>query len=383
MSERESVRAELAAAYAGIMAVAVLNMMPALAAVLAQHLGLQAQTIGRFAACDSIGALLGTLIAAGMMRGRSLRRLTRVGLVILVIADAACGLSDRIPFLLAARLIGGSGGGLVMGISFAVFAAARPERGIALWSIGQLVFGFLAITLLPSMTAALGWQSAFMGLALLAAAGLFLARYLPDDGGPRGPAASPAPRAAISVKAAIGILGVVFFYFGQGAFWPYLEVVGLTSGISRASVEVSLSAAAASALAGSIVVLLAGNRFGCKVPLLLSFALTIAAIGAIRAGNEMMFRLAISTFTFAWPVFSAYQFGLIADHNPSGRVAALVTAANWAGLTAGPLIAGELLASGAGARVQWLSILLDAAALLTLLPLMQRGARSPSGPLAS
>jgi hypothetical protein len=65
VSERESVRAELAAAYAGIMAVAVLNMMPALAGILAQHLQLQAQTIGRFAACDSIGALLGTLFAAG------------------------------------------------------------------------------------------------------------------------------------------------------------------------------------------------------------------------------------------------------------------------------------------------------------------------------
>jgi hypothetical protein len=117
-----------------------------------------------------------------------------------------------------------------MGISFAIFAATRPERGIALWSIGQLVFGFLAITTLPSMT---------------------LAR------------------------------------------------------------------------------------------------LAVCLCRARAAGGSA-----------------------------SDRVAALETAANWAGLTAGPLIAGELLALGAGARVQWLSILLDAAALLTLLPLMRGRARS-------
>ena len=310
------------------------------------------------------------------MRGRSLCRLTMTGLAVLAIADAVSGLSDHIPWLLAARLVGSAGGGLVMGISFAIFAATRPERGIALWSIGQLVFGFLAITMLPSMTAWLGWQSAFFGLALLVVPGLLLARYLPDDrGAPRAQGASP-PLTAIGRKAWIGILGVGFFFFGQGEFWPYLEVVGLASGISRASVEASLSVSAASALLGSVVVLLAGNRFGRRVPLLLGFALTIAAIGTIHAANEIMYRVAISVFTFAWPVFAAYQFALIADHNPSDRVAALVTAANWAGLTAGPLIAGELLATGAGARVQWLSILLDAGALLTLLPLMQRGERS-------
>src|ERR1019366_5658524 len=127
-----------------------------------------------------------------------------------------------------------------MGISFAIFAATRPERGIALWSIGQLVFGFLAITTLPSMTAWLGWQSAFFGLALLVVPGLFFARYLPGDrSAPRAQGASP-PRKAIGRKASIAILGVGLFFFGQGEFWPYLEIVGLASGISRASVDASL-----------------------------------------------------------------------------------------------------------------------------------------------
>jgi hypothetical protein len=65
------------------------------------------------------------------------------GLAVFALADVASGVSNNATLLVAARLAGGvgGGGGLAMSISFAVFAVTRPERGIALWSIGQLVFG--------------------------------------------------------------------------------------------------------------------------------------------------------------------------------------------------------------------------------------------------
>lgn len=366
-------RAEFAAAYTGILAVAVLNVLPALAGVLALDLGWKEQTIGRFAAADSIGALAGTLLAAALMRRRSLRTLTVAGLAVLAIADVVSGVSHSVAVLLGARLVGSVGGGLVMGISFAVFAATRPERGIALWSIGQLVFGFLAIAALPRMTAALGWQAAFFCLAVLVIPGLFLARYLPGESQmPLVDGSAQTARGAIGLYTWIGIVGVGLFYFGQGEFWPYLEVVGLASGIDQKSVEISLSVSAASAVLGSTLVLLAGRRFGYQLPLLVSFAVTIAAILTIHSPDPVAFRIAIAAFTFAWPVFAAYQFALIATHNPSGRVGVFVTTANWAGLVAGPLLAGELIGKGAGGSVQWVAMALDTMALLSLIPLMYR-----------
>ena len=362
---------EIAAVYAGIMAVAVLNLLPALAGVLALDLGWQEQTIGRFASADSIGALVGTLFAAAMMRQWSFRTLTVAGLVVLGIADVASAVSHELVWMLAARLVGGIGGGLTMGISFAVFAATRPERGIALWSIGQLVFGFLGITALPRLATALGWQAAFIGLAALIVPGLVLARHLPEAiAAPAAVGSMSSRRDAVGFYAWIGIIGVGLFYCGQGEFWPYLEVVGIASGISQKSVETSLSVSSVSAILGSALVLLAGKRFGYTLPLLLSFAVTVTAISSIHSADPIAFRMAISAFTFAWPVFAAYQFALIASHNPSGQVGAFVTTANWAGLVAGPLVAGELISMGAGARVQWLALALDTAALLSTLPLM-------------
>jgi predicted MFS family arabinose efflux permease len=363
---------EIAAAYAGIMAVAVLNVLPALTGVLALGLGWQEQTIGRFAAADSIGALVGTLLAAAMMRRWPFRTLTVAGLAVLGIADVVSAVSPEL--VCAARLVGGIGGGLTMGISFAVFAATRPERGIALWSIGQLVFGFLGITALPRIATALGWQAAFIGLAALVVPGLVLARHLPGAiAAPVAAGSMSSQGGAVGFYVWIGIIGVGLFYCGQGEFWPYLEVVGIASGISQKSVETSLSVSAVSAILGSVLVLFAGKRFGYTLPLLLSFAVTVSAISSIHSADPIAFRVAISAFTFAWPIFAAYQFALIASHNPSGRVGAFVTTANWAGLVVGPLVAGELISMGAGGRVQWLALALDATALLSTLPLM-RGA---------
>lgn len=370
-------KAELSAAYTGIVAVAVSNVLPALAGILALDLGWSAQTIGRFASTDSIGSLAGTLLASVLMGRLPFRALTTAGLAALALADIVSGLSSSAALLVAARLVGGVGGGLAMSISFAVFAATRPERGIALWSIGQLVFGFFAITALPRLTVLLGWQAAFFGLAAFALPGLLFARYLPGRAPPARASAAPPPRAAIGLRVAIAIAGVALFYCGEGEFWPYLEVMGLGSGIAQQSVEVSLSISAASAIAGSSFVLLAGKRFGYTLPLLASFTVTILAILSIHSADPMVFRVAIAAFTFAWPMFAAYQFALIAAHDPSARVAAFVTTANWAGLVAGPLVAGQLIENGMGGGVRLLAVALDGAALLSVVPLMRR-ARRPS-----
>lgn len=370
---QHATKAEFSAAYTGIVAVAVLNVLPALAGILALDLGWNAQTIGRFASADSIGSLVGTLLASALMGRQSFRTLTVAGLAVLALADVVSGVFNSATLLVAARLVGGVGGGLAMSISFAVFAVTRPERGIALWSIGQLVFGFFAITTLPALTAALGWQTAFFGLAVFVIPGLILARHLPQKPTmQRADASASRPRMTIGLPVAIAIVGVGLFYCGQGEFWPYLEVVGLASGIARKSVEVSLSVSAASAIAGSTLVLLAGRRFGYTVPLLASFAVTIAAILSIHSADPVVFRVAIAAFTFAWPIFAAYQFALIAARDPSARVAAFVTTANWAGLVAGPLVAGQLIESGIGGSVRWLAIALDATALCSVMPLMRR-----------
>jgi predicted MFS family arabinose efflux permease len=367
---RSYLSTELSAVYAAVMAVAVLNVLPALGAVLALRLDWNAQTIGRFAACDSMGALLGTLLAAALIPIWNFRSLIVAGLGVLAAADMLSGMTSSVACLLIARLVGSVGGGLAIGTSFAIFAALYTTRDVALWSIGQLVFGFFAITTFPKMTAALGWQAAFFILAALAILGLVWVYRQPRDHVHLADRSAQSPDSATGVSTWIAILGVALFYFGQGELWPYLEIVGLSSGIDPHSVETSLSLSAASAVLGSLLVLVLGKRLGLKVPVMAAFCVTIGAIWFIHSSDPTTFRIALAAFTFAWPIFSAYQFALIAARNPSARIAALVTSANWAGLVAGPLVSGELFRRDISASVQGLSIALDTAAMFSLIPLL-------------
>ena len=381
-TSKKALAAELGAAYAAIMAVAVLNVLPALVGVLALELRWNEKAIGHFAAADSLGALSGTLIAAFLLRRSSARALSTAGMALLGAADLLSALSGNVELILGARFAGGLGGGIAMGVAFAVFAASHPERGIAWWSIGQLVFGFIAITALPDLTAALGWQSAFVGLALLAACGIAVSRCLPALTKAGASEAAAVQVAGIVPTAWCGVFGVALFYLGQGALWPYLEVIGVSSGISQRSVETSVSVSAASAILGSVFVLLAGKRLGRSAPLLAAFTVTIAAVWMLRSSDAGVFRAALAAFTFAWPIFAAYQFALIVADHASQRLGAFVTTANFAGLVAGPILCGELIGSHGLRSAQWLATGADALALAALVPLMRAQRRRRARPSA-
>jgi predicted MFS family arabinose efflux permease len=354
------------------MAVAVQNVAPALAGVLHLSLGWNDREIGAFASADSLGTFAGNLLAATLMLRSSFRTLTLVGMSLLALSDLASGLTSSAPLLVGERVIGGVGGGLALAISFSVFAASHPERGIATWSVGQLVFGLIGITALPMLAAAFGWRAAFFCLAVLTVAAFALLRFLPGTSAARSATGPSGEHHRIEGQSAIGILGVGLFYFGQGCLWPFLELIGIRSGIALGSVESSLSLSAVSALLGSVLVLTAGNRFGRKLPLLASFAVTLAALFSIGVRDPLIFRLALAAFTFAWPVFGAYQFAVIAANNRSPRLGAFITAATFAGTMLGPLVAGVISDRAGFGGVMWLAVTMDSIALGCLVPLLRR-----------
>jgi len=363
----------LAAAYVGVMAVAVQNVAPALAGVLHLSLGWSGREIGTYAAADALGIFVGGLLAAGAMTLGSFRALALAGMSVLGISDLLSGLSSSPALLIGERLIGGLGGGVALGISFSVFAASHPERDIAIWSVGQLAFSLVGISAMPVLAAALHWPGPLFTLAALTVPAIVLARYLPTTQRPLG-TTSPVTQTRVGSIGVLGIMSVALFYFGQGSLWPHLEVLGLRSGITQKSVETSLSLSAVTALLGSIFVLVAGTRFGRKLPLLGAFALTLAALFSLDATQPQVFRIALAAFTFAWPVFGAYQFAIIARSSASTRIGALISAATFAGSSLGPVLAGIISDRAGFGEVLWLAAALDCVALACLLPLLRKAA---------
>jgi DHA2 family methylenomycin A resistance protein-like MFS transporter len=108
------------------------------------------------------------LVSAGTVSDRAgARRVFRVGLVVFVLASAACGAAPHIWFLVLARVVQGSAAAVMMPASLALvrqaFAdPARRARAIARWTVG----GAVAVVAGPLaggvLTSAVSWRLIFV-----------------------------------------------------------------------------------------------------------------------------------------------------------------------------------------------------------------------------
>jgi EmrB/QacA subfamily drug resistance transporter len=172
----------------------------------------------------SFAVLLLTGTALGDRLGR--RRMMATGLIVFVVASAACALSRDAGSLIAARTIQGAGAALVIPLAMTLLSAAFPreERGKAL-GIYSSVSG-LALIAGPAVGGAiaegLAWQWIFwinipIGLVVIP---LVLSR-IPESFGPR--ARLDVPGLVLVTGAALGVVWGLMR--GNNAGWASPEVV--------------------------------------------------------------------------------------------------------------------------------------------------------------
>ena len=131
------------------------------------------------------------LLSAGSLSDRAgARRAFGAGMIVFVLASAACGLAPSLPALVAARFVQGAAAAAMMPSSMALLSHAYPDpvrraRAVALWSMG----GVAASTsgpVLGGLLSLVSWRLIFfVNVPAGAAALVLLARTVPA---PRHPA---------------------------------------------------------------------------------------------------------------------------------------------------------------------------------------------------
>src|SRR5258708_20800521 len=179
----------------------------------------------------SFAVLLMTGAALGDRFGR--RRLFVTGLLLFVLASAACALAPNVSWLIAARALQGCGSALVMPLGLTLLSAAFPaERRARALGIFTSVTG-LALLVGPvvggAIAGSLAWQWIFwinvpIGLILI----LLVLNRIQESFGPR--AVLDIAGLALVTRAALGLVwGLVR---GNSAGWGSLEVVAaLVAGV--------------------------------------------------------------------------------------------------------------------------------------------------------
>ena len=159
----------------------------------------------------SLLALAGLLVLGGRLGdllGR--RRVFLTGSILFAGASAVGGLAPAFPVLLAARVVQGAGGALMLPVSVAIVSAAFPgdRRGRALGTMGGVaaVAGALGPTIGGVLTSALSWRAVLLVNVPLAAACVYATlRSVPPDAPRTEPARVDIPGAVLLCLLLVGL----------------------------------------------------------------------------------------------------------------------------------------------------------------------------------
>jgi predicted MFS family arabinose efflux permease len=102
-----------------------------------------------------------------------------------------------------------------------------------------------------------------------------------------------------------------------------------------------------------------------------SVALTLLALPFMQSRSPWLYGASISMFFFCLSIFAAYQFGVIAGAERSGRAAVLMSAANYGAFSVSAYVGGRLAQHYGYVSLQVFDAVMMTAALLTLLWLMR------------
>jgi predicted MFS family arabinose efflux permease len=364
----------VAALVCGVVGLVIVNMLPVFLGVLKTHLGLSAATLGAYGSAETVGLALGAVAAVLALRRVSPRLVAAVGLVVLCAADLASVWLPTISELTAARWVGGLGTGFTQAACFLVYGESHREQNQAIYSIGQLGLPFLVIWATPAVVASFGWRALFALVALLTVPGLLLVRYFPSATATPMVNRSRREVTPLSVPVWFALAGVTMFFVGQGALWAFLETIGDASGFAAETVHTAMTVCAAFGTLGAVAVLILAERIRPVIPLVGSVALTLIAVPFMQSHSPWVYGASISAFFFALSIFAAYQFGVIAGAERSGRAAVLMSAANYGGFSVSAYVGGQLAEHYGYVSLQVFDSVMMTAALLTLLWLMRSSA---------
>ncbi|MEI6643232.1 MAG: hypothetical protein WCL10_14430 [Novosphingobium sp.] len=332
-----------------VVAAMVSNTLPAFLAVLARARGLSESQSGLSAMADLGGIAFGMTLCGllpGLVRRLTWRGTIASGLLLLVAANLLSIWVTSFEPYLAVRILAGTGSGIVIAIVYAVLAEGDGARSLAAFNVGQLASASFAIPFFSKLAEAYGIAILFAIVAGMGAASLLLVPALPRES-VRELAAEDRDSHAnetVSLAGWLAIISVLVMFVGVGSLFGFLSYMGAAWGGDPLQVESDVSKVVFSGMLGALAVAIVGSRFGYQRPMIIGFALLLAAAALFAVFKPLAGFLAVGAlFYFAVNVTMTYQFEAVTEIDTTSSAAMLVSAATLGGTAVGPAIAGYLV----------------------------------------
>jgi len=357
-----------------VLAEAVFAVLPLLVGATIERLGFTAKQAGLIGAADMFGGTVSALFVSFILSRGKWRFVLLSGIFILTVADASSGLAQHFPALLLSRIVAGLGEGVVLTIAYVSMGETRnPVRAYGLATAGYVAYSAPALYLMPSLLNAHGLRGVFWCLAALTAVATLLVKHIPNRARLSGASTTQAAKIGISKQSVIGLAGIFTYFMAQGGVWAYLDRIGMANQIATANVGLALAISSIGGLLGALLATWLDSRYGRLKPL---FCSTLCTMVSLLIFNEnrtfVVFAAMASLFNFAWNFSVPYQFGALAQIDPSRRTVALGGAFVNAGLAAGPVVAAAIINERSVQNVNWMGMAFSILSLLLFARILLR-----------
>ncbi|MBN8811590.1 MFS transporter [Sphingomonas leidyi] len=326
------------------------TLSPVMLGLYIDELRLTASQASLALAAENGAYALGLLLFYLVLHRARRPMLAAIGLAVMIVTSLLTARAGGFVPLLAIRAAFGLAMGFTASTVFAAYAGrADPQRVWAIATFVNLAYAALLLALSGWIAQTFGLTGIVAILAVVAAIGLACTRLIPPPPRPAQEAhAGPIARGlTINVPASCGALALLCLYAGHTTLWSFQERMGLTIGLDRSQVGVLLGISVLGAIAGALLSMAAGHRFGQRGPNALAFAGLIASALLLAMPLMAAYVAGAIIVKTAWFFGLPFILGALARLDRSGRWSSMGAALLALGSAIGPAIGATLAGYGA------------------------------------
>lgn len=351
----------LAVVITGVLSTLVFISLPIFVAGIAGQFGWSAKEIGWLAAADMGGTALASLLMSVFIARMAWKKTIRLAVVGAIAGNLLSIAMTSISTVLLIRLLTGFSNGAILSIVFVILTRSRhPERYFGVYVLSQLGLQVVLLPLLPRIIGLWGMPAVYLLLAAASAASLLPLRYFPAQAGPSAETLPALPDKAAqgaqrpSAWAVLALSAQALYFLAPATIWAYFESIGERFELSIAAVGNALGLASLAGIAGALLVIALGSRFGRNASMAVGTAVSLAAVWILlHESGFTWFLLAAALVNLSWNYTFPYQMGTLALFDRDGTVAAFSLVVQTFGLSLGPMLASFLLVGKDFSVILW------------------------------
>ncbi|MBW2543494.1 MAG: MFS transporter [Deltaproteobacteria bacterium] len=328
--------------------------MPILVGALVDDFGFSEEQVGYLAAADLGGMFVASIATSLLVTRVDRRMLASAGIFAAILCNLLSLGENAFWTLLPIRFLAGTGAGLAYAIAVAVLAGSHhTARNYTYLIFGQVLTNALILYTFPHISGKWGANGIFVAYCAVFSAGLVFVFWLPryfDAMEQERVSRTEGVRAHFpSYLCWLCLIAVFGFYFMIGAYWAYIERIGVHLGFDPEFIGLLLAVFTVFSLIGCAAAYWLSRRCGQSRPLLGALLTMLSVLSLHALGiNVVVYFVGLVAIFLLWNFIDIYQLGTIANIDHSGRYAALLPAAQGLSMAAGPAAGGFLLGRGFG-----------------------------------